>query len=132
MPVKPTKPSRHSTAEILAAERSPLTRPNLSRNAPGAEATVLAVEAAAGATTIAAIHGSRANRAGSFSRTKYVRSGWEMPGGDKQRDARGYVCQEADQHLQSAKKNRRGSRDNGTKQSEGINGNKRKLLRAAW
>src|ERR1700740_2225190 len=55
-----------------------------------------------------------------------------MPVGDKQRYARGYICQEADQHLQSAKKNTRVSRDNGTKQSEGINGNKRRLLRAAW
>jgi len=32
-------------------------------------AIVLAVEAAVGETTIAAIHGSRANRAGSFSNT---------------------------------------------------------------
>jgi hypothetical protein len=55
-----------------------------------------------------------------------------MPVGDKQRVARGYVCQEADQHLQSAKKNTRGSRDDGTKQSEGINGSKRRPLRAAW
>jgi hypothetical protein len=51
---------------------------------------------------------------------------------DKQRYARGYLCQEADQHLQSAKKNTPGSRDNGIKQSEGINGNKRRLLGAAW
>jgi hypothetical protein len=55
-----------------------------------------------------------------------------MPVGDKQRDARGYICQEADQHLQSAKKNTRGSKDDGTKQSEGINGSKRRPLRAAW
>ncbi len=44
----------------------------------------------------------------------------------------GDICQEADQHLQSAKKKTRGSRDNGTKQSERINGSKRSPLRAAW
>lgn len=55
-----------------------------------------------------------------------------MPVGHKQRDARGYICQEADQHLQSAKKNTRGSKDDGTKQSEGINGSKRRPLPAAW
>ena len=43
-----------------------------------------------GATTIAAIRGSRANRAGSFfERTKLVRSGWQMPAGDEQRNTIG-------------------------------------------
>lgn len=73
-----------------------------------------------------------AHRAGGFSRTKNLRPGGEMQVGDEQRDARGYVCQEADQHLRNAKKNTRGSRDNGTKRSEGINGNKTRLSRAAW
>ena len=85
-----------------------------------------------GATTIAAIHGSRANRVGSFCECiKYVRSGCQMPVADEQRDFRGYLCQEADQHLQSAKKNTHGNRDNGTKQSAGISENRRRLLQAA-
>jgi hypothetical protein len=54
-------------------------RPNLNRNFPGAEATGLAVEEAVGATIIAAIDGSHANRAGSASRTT---SGCQMPVGD--------------------------------------------------
>jgi hypothetical protein len=58
--------------------------------------------------------------------------GCQMPVGDERRDARGYICQETVQHLQSAKKNTCGSRDNGTKQSEGINGSKRRPLRAVW
>ena len=33
-----------------------------------------------------------------------------MAVGDEQRDAKGVVCQEADQHLQSAKKNTHGNR----------------------
>ena len=41
-------------------------RPNQKRNVPGEEAIVLAAEAVVGATTTAVIHGSRANRAGSF------------------------------------------------------------------
>jgi hypothetical protein len=78
--------------------------------------------------TIAAIPGNRANRAGSFFEMhKCVRSGCQMPVGDKQRNARGEVCQEADQHLQSAKKNTHGNRDNGTRQSAGTNEGRRGL-----
>ena len=55
-----------------------------------------------------------------------------MPVGDKQTDARGYRCQEADQHSQSAKKRTRGSRDNRIKQNERIYGSERRPLRAAW
>ena len=86
-----------------------------------------------GATIIAAIHGSPANRAGSFfERTKCVRPGRQMPVGDKKRVARGYVCQEADQHLQNAKKNTHGSRDKRTRQSAGNNESKKSLWKAAW
>jgi hypothetical protein len=38
-----------------------------------------------------------------------------MPVGDEPRDTQGYLCQEADQHLPSAKRNTRGNRDNGNK-----------------
>ena len=51
---------------------------------------------------------------------------------NKETLAREYVCQEADQHLQSAKKNTHGNRDNGTKQSAGINENRSRLLLVAW
>ena len=46
----------------------------------------------------------------------------EIPGGR--------LCQEDDQHSQSAKRNTRDNRNNGTKQSAGISGNKRKALQA--
>src|SRR5262245_7234568 len=48
------------------------------------------------------------------------------------KDSKGYVCQEADQHSQSAKRNTPGNRDNGTKQSAGISENRRRLLQAVW
>src|SRR5215472_15462994 len=55
-----------------------------------------------------------------------------MPVGDELRDSGGYLCQEADQHSQSAKRNTPGSRGSGTKQSAGINESRRRLLQAAW
>src|SRR5215469_2654221 len=55
-----------------------------------------------------------------------------MPVGDEQQYAGGYVCQKADQHLQSAKKNTHGSRDKGTRQSAGTNEGRRSLWKAAW
>ena len=75
-----------------------------------------------GATTIVAIHDSRANRAGSFEHTASGDArcspamNWKFLG-----------AKEADQHLQSARRNTHGSRDNGTKQSAGINENRRRL-----
>jgi hypothetical protein len=75
------------------------------------EAIVSPVEAAVGETTIAATHGNRANRAGSFSEcAQYVRSGCQMPVGDERRNARGRVCQEVDQQRQRDKAERRNQR----------------------
>jgi hypothetical protein len=84
------------------------------------------------ATIIAAIRGNRANRAGSFRGQMWARSGCEIPVGDHPKDTRGYGCQEADQHLESAKRNKHGNRDNGTKQSAGISANRKRLLPVAW
>ena len=85
------------------------------------------------ATTIAAIRGSRANRAGSLCDcTNCVRSGCQRPVGDEYEILGGIVCQEADQHSQSARRNTRGNRDNGTKQSAGISENRRRPLLVAW
>ena len=44
----------------------------------------------------------------------------------------GYLCQEADQHLQSARRNTPGNRDNATKKSDGINESRRRRLQAVW
>jgi hypothetical protein len=91
----------------------------------------LAVEAAVAATTTAGIHGSRANRAGSFF--EHNAPGEVRGRAHRQRaENRGYVCQEADQHLQSARRNRHGNRDNGTRQSAGTSEKKRSLWKAAW
>ena len=49
----------------------------------------MAVEAAVGAMTIAVIHGSPANRAGSVSRTRCFASGFQVPVGDKKETLRG-------------------------------------------
>ena len=87
-----------------------------------AAAGVLAGEVVVGATTTVAIQDSRANRAGSF-RTHCVRRR-KMLAGDELEIFGG---QEADQHLQSARRNTHGSRDNGTKQSAGINENSRRV-----
>ena len=67
-----------------------------------------------------------------FSRQSTFGQRCQMPVGYKQRDARGFICQRGDQHLRSAKKSTRGSRDNATKQSEGINGNKKRLVQVVW
>jgi hypothetical protein len=82
-----------------------------------------------GAMTTAGTHGSRANRAGSLSNT--------MPGevrgraGRLRTENRGYVCLEADQPLQSARKNTHDNRDKGTRQSAGTNEGRRSPWKAA-
>ena len=55
-----------------------------------------------------------------------------MPVGDEKQDAGRYLCQEADQHLQSAKKNTHGNRDKGTRKSAGSNEGRRSLWKAVW
>src|SRR5215469_1808426 len=54
-----------------------------------------------------------------------------MPVGNEPRESREYLCQQADQHSQSARRNKHGNRDNGTKQSAGISENRRRPLQAA-
>src|SRR5579862_649424 len=85
-----------------------------------AEAIVRAAEVGAAMITVD-IHGSHANPAGSPFRTQ--RAGVTCTG----RACRatntmtgGYVCQEADQLLQNARRNRHGNKDKGTRQSAGI------------
>jgi len=99
----------------------------------GAEAIVLAAEADVPGTITAVIHGSRGNRAGSFFEHN-------VPGdvaitraaGCEQRIEGEYLCQETDQPLQSAKRNRRGNRDKRTRQSAGTNEGRRSLWKAVW
>jgi hypothetical protein len=85
-----------------------------------------------GETTIAAIHGSRANRAGSFQVHKVRPARLLNACRPRTKRSRGYVCQEADQHLQSAKKNTHGNSDKGTRQNARINESSRSLWKAVW
>jgi hypothetical protein len=97
------------------------------------EAIVLAVEAVVGETTIAAIHGNRANRAGSFSNAQGASDqAAKCLSAMNEGKPKGGVCQEADQHLQSAKKNTHGNRDKETRQSAGTNEDRTSLSKAAW
>ena len=94
-------------------------------------AIVLAAGVAVVETTIAAIHGNRANRAGSFFEcTKFSAQAATCLSVTNNRGTREYVCQEVDQHLQSAKKNTHGNRDKGTRKSAGINESSRSPWKA--
>ena len=93
-------------------------------------ANVLAVEAAVGATTIVAIHVNHANRVGSFLSTERVQAADALPPRTTNAEG-GEVCQEADQHSRSVRRNKHDSRDSGTKQSVGVSENKTNLLQAA-
>src|SRR5215469_13599656 len=55
-----------------------------------------------------------------------------MPVGDEFTVSGGYVCQKAVRHLQSARRNNHGNRDNATKQTAEINESRRGQSQAAW
>jgi len=84
-----------------------------------------------GATTIAAIRGSRANRAGSFFEcTKLVRSGWQMPVVDQQWDAKGErmprgrstFTKRQKEHTRQQRQRDKAERRNQRKQEESVAG----------
>ena len=85
-----------------------------------------------GATTIAATHGSRANRAGSFfeRQSAYDQAAKCLSAISK--EIRGDTYSKRPFDIYEALRNTRGNRDNGTKQSAGISEKSRNLLPVTW
>src|SRR5262249_14290925 len=81
--------------------------------------------------TTVVIHVSHGNRAGSFFENNHPARFHDSVGENKE-CAGGYVCQEADQHLRSARRNTHGNRDKGTRQSAGTSESRRRRWRRGW
>ncbi len=86
------------------------------------------------ATTTVAMRVSRANRAGRFFcwRERPAGRAVRLPARSTTNLLGDEVCHEADQRLRSARRNRHGNKDNGTKRSAGASENRRSPWKAAW
>src|SRR5579872_504360 len=105
-------------------------RQNLRPIAPEAEAIVLAAEVVAAMITVDT-RDNRASPAGSPFRTQRAGDVTERARRPRLKTRR-YVCQEADQRLQNARRNRHGNRDKETRQSGRICENRTSRRPTAW